>query len=75
MFDRILNLFSRDTYVVDQILARVIQGLCRTSAVCLFIVVVIGASFPPFLLAVLPLGWFYMRVMRFDSQVFYFKIY
>ncbi|KAF8159727.1 multidrug resistance-associated ABC transporter [Crassisporium funariophilum] len=62
---RILNLFSRDTYVVDQILARVIQGLCRTVAVCLSIVVVIGASFPPFLIAVVPLGWFYMRVMKY----------
>lgn len=60
----ILNLFSRDTYVVDQILGRVIQGLCRTVAVCLSILVVIGASFPPFLLAVIPLGWFYMRVMK-----------
>ncbi|KAF9556671.1 metal resistance protein YCF1 [Agrocybe pediades] len=62
---RILNLFSRDTYVVDQILARVIQGLCRTLAVCLFIVIVIGSSFPPFLIALIPLGWFYLRVMKY----------
>ena len=60
-----LNLFSRDTYVVDQILARVIQGLCRTIAVCLSILVVIGASFPPFLVVILPLGWFYLRVMKY----------
>ncbi|KAJ2933863.1 hypothetical protein H1R20_g3220, partial [Candolleomyces eurysporus] len=62
---RILNLFSRDTYVVDQILARVIQGLCRTVAVCLSILVVIGSSFPPFLIVVFPLGWFYLRVMKY----------
>lgn len=62
---RILNLFSRDTYVVDQILARVIQNLCRTLAVCLSIVVVIGSSFPPFLVSVIPLGWFYIRVMQY----------
>ncbi|KAH0582641.1 hypothetical protein H2248_010564 [Termitomyces sp. 'cryptogamus'] len=62
---RILNLFSRDTYVVDQILGRVIQGMCRTLAVCLSIVVVIGASFPPFLLAVIPLGLFYGQVMKY----------
>ncbi|CAA7267383.1 unnamed protein product [Cyclocybe aegerita] len=62
---RILNLFSRDTYVVDQILARVIQGLIRTLAVCLSIIVVIGTSFPPFLIAVLPLGWFYLQVMKY----------
>ncbi|KAF8957433.1 multidrug resistance-associated ABC transporter [Flammula alnicola] len=62
---RILNLFSRDMYVVDQILARVIQGLCRTLAVCLSIVAVIGTSFPPFLIALIPLGWFYLRVMKY----------
>lgn len=60
----ILNLFSRDMYVVDQILARVIQGMVRTSAVCLSIVAVIGFSFPPFLIALIPLGWFYLRVMK-----------
>lgn len=69
-FYRVLNLFSRDTYVVDQILPRVIQGLCRTVAVCLFIVLVIGASFPPFLLALFPLGWFYLRVMKWGILPF-----
>ncbi|KAK0457645.1 P-loop containing nucleoside triphosphate hydrolase protein [Desarmillaria tabescens] len=62
---RILNLFSRDTYVVDQILARAIQNLCRTLAVCVFIVLVIGASFPLFLLSVIPLGYFYLQVMKY----------
>ncbi|KAF8844780.1 P-loop containing nucleoside triphosphate hydrolase protein [Paxillus ammoniavirescens] len=62
---RILNLFSRDTYVVDQILARVIQNLVRTSAVCASIVLVIGFSFPPFLIAVVPLAWFYARVTAY----------
>ncbi|EEB89670.1 hypothetical protein MPER_12209, partial [Moniliophthora perniciosa FA553] len=45
-FGRILNLFSRDIYVVDQILARMFQNLIRTLATTLFIVIVIGASFP-----------------------------
>ncbi|KAF8074805.1 multidrug resistance-associated ABC transporter [Lyophyllum atratum] len=62
---RILNLFSRDTYVVDQILGRVIQGMCRTLAVCLSILAVIGGSFPPFLIAVIPLAFFYARVMKY----------
>jgi ABC-type multidrug transport system fused ATPase/permease subunit len=62
---RILNVFSRDTYVVDQILARVIQHMVRTSASCAIIVVVICYSFPPFLLAVLPLAWFYARVTAY----------
>ncbi|KAJ7623378.1 P-loop containing nucleoside triphosphate hydrolase protein [Roridomyces roridus] len=62
---RTLNLFSRDIYVVDQVLARFIQMFFRTSAVCLSIMVVIGASFPPFLLSIIPLGWFYLRVMKY----------
>jgi ABC-type multidrug transport system fused ATPase/permease subunit len=62
---RILNLFSRDTYVVDQVLPRVVQALCRTLAVSLSIIIVIGSSFPPFFLTVLPLGWLYLRIMRF----------
>ncbi|RPD60042.1 metal resistance protein YCF1 [Lentinus tigrinus ALCF2SS1-7] len=60
---RILNLFSRDTYVVDMILARVIQNTVRTLATTAMILVVIGYSFPLFLIAVPPLAWFYIRVM------------
>ena len=44
----ILYLFSRDTYVVDMVLARVIQNTVRTLAVTAMIVVVIGYSFPLF---------------------------
>ncbi|KAJ6591736.1 P-loop containing nucleoside triphosphate hydrolase protein [Mycena vulgaris] len=62
---RTLNLFSRDIYVVDQLLARFVQNLFRTSAVCLSILVVIGVTFPPFLLSIIPLGWFYLRVMKY----------
>lgn len=60
----ILNLFSRDTYIVDQILARVIQSLFATLAVCLMILVVIGASFPLFLIVIFPLGWLYGLIMK-----------
>lgn len=60
---RILNLFSRDTYVVDQIIARVMQNTIRTLCVTAMILFVIGYSFPLFLVAVPPLTWFYMRVM------------
>ena len=50
--------------MVDQVLPRVVQALCRTLAVSLSIIIVIGSSFPPFLLTVIPLGWLYLRVMR-----------
>lgn len=62
---RVLNLFSRDTYVVDQVLPRLLGMMFRTFATCLSILVVIAASFPPFLIAVIPLGWFYSRVMTY----------
>ncbi|KAJ7126538.1 P-loop containing nucleoside triphosphate hydrolase protein [Mycena crocata] len=62
---RTLNLFSRDIYVVDQLLARFIQNLFRTGLVCLSIFIVIGASFPLFLVSIIPLGWFYLRVMKY----------
>ncbi|TCD67602.1 hypothetical protein EIP91_012232 [Steccherinum ochraceum] len=60
---RILNLFSRDIYVVDSILARVIQNVIRTLCTAGVILWVIGYSFPLFLVAVPFLGWFYVRVM------------
>ncbi|KAM6496895.1 metal resistance protein YCF1 [Amanita muscaria] len=62
---RILNLFSRDIYIIDQILPRIIQQLCRNLAVCMSIMVVISWSFPLFILFVIPLGWFYWSVMRY----------
>lgn len=44
---------------------KVIRGLVGTAAVCISIVVVIGYSFPPFLIAVIPLTLFYARVMKY----------
>ncbi|KAH9967354.1 metal resistance protein YCF1 [Russula dissimulans] len=62
---RILNLFTKDTNVVDQALARVIQFLFRTLSASIGIVIVIGSSFPPFLIAIIPLGWMYSRFMAY----------
>jgi ATP-binding cassette, subfamily C (CFTR/MRP), member 1 len=81
---RTLNLFSRDVYVIDSVLGRVIQGmlficiighvdnrrlliigLTRTLCMTLGIIAIIGGALPPFLIAVVPLGWFYWRVMQY----------
>ncbi|KIK60287.1 hypothetical protein GYMLUDRAFT_73760 [Collybiopsis luxurians FD-317 M1] len=62
---RILNLFSRDIYVVDGILARVISMAFRMFVVTSSIIIVIGSSFPWFLIAVPPLAWFYLTVMKY----------
>ncbi|KAI0255781.1 P-loop containing nucleoside triphosphate hydrolase protein [Lactifluus subvellereus] len=60
---RILNLFTKDTNVVDQMLARVMQFVVRTLCSSVGIIIVIGSSFPPFLIAIIPLGWLYTRFM------------
>ncbi|KAL0574610.1 hypothetical protein V5O48_007360 [Marasmius crinis-equi] len=62
---RILNLFTRDVYVVDQVLPRMFSNTVRTMASTLLILVVIGSTFPAFLISVIPLSWFYLRVMRY----------
>ncbi|KAF7360533.1 hypothetical protein MVEN_00784300 [Mycena venus] len=62
---RTLNLFSRDVYVLDTILPRWVQMFFRMSATGLSVVIVIGANFPLFLLSIIPLGWFYLRVMKY----------
>ena len=85
---RILNIFSKDIYSIDQVLPRVsaprlfdyhgqplrnglqtIQGMFRTLASCIGIIVVIGIVFPVFLLVVPPLAWFYSRVMTYVQQI------
>ncbi|KAI6037805.1 P-loop containing nucleoside triphosphate hydrolase protein [Pisolithus marmoratus] len=62
---RIMNLFSRDIYVVDQILGRMMMNLLRTLAMCISIVLVITFSFPPFIVVIIPLTWFYVRVTTY----------
>ena len=42
---------------------QVIQFVFRTLSSSLGIIVVIGSSFPPFLIAIIPLGWMYSRFM------------
>ncbi|KAF8513407.1 P-loop containing nucleoside triphosphate hydrolase protein [Hysterangium stoloniferum] len=60
---RTLNLFSRDTYVVDQILANVIANLFRTGSQICGIIVVLCSTFPVFLFVVPILGYFYRQIM------------
>jgi len=62
---RLLNLFSRDISVIDEVLPRVIQGMTRSSVVVLGVVCVVTYSVPAFLLAVVPLAMAYRAVMRY----------
>lgn len=62
---RLLNLFSRDVNVVDEVLPRVLNGFFRTMIVVVGVLVVVSVSVPPFLLAVIPLGFIYRAVLRY----------
>ncbi|KAG1740326.1 P-loop containing nucleoside triphosphate hydrolase protein [Suillus lakei] len=44
---------------------RILNLFSRDTAVCASIVLVIGFSFPPFLIAVVPLTWFYSKVTAY----------
>ncbi|KAF9054322.1 metal resistance protein YCF1 [Panaeolus papilionaceus] len=62
---RILNLFSRDIYILDVYIAHLLRDLFYTLMVCLCTTFVIGANFPPFLILAVPLAWFYTRVTKY----------
>lgn len=49
---------------------RVIQGMFRTTATCLGIIIVVAIVFPVFLVVVPPLAYFYSRVMTFVATFF-----
>ncbi|KIJ55549.1 hypothetical protein M422DRAFT_199806 [Sphaerobolus stellatus SS14] len=60
---RILNLFSRDTYVIDQVLTHVIAMAFRNGSAIIAILIVVATSFPPFLFFIPILGYFYYKIM------------
>lgn len=62
---RLLNLFSRDVNVIDEVLPRVIHGLIRTVTVVLGVLCVVAYSVPPFLIAIVPLAFAYRAVLRY----------
>nr|XP_013004976.1 canalicular multispecific organic anion transporter 2 isoform X2 [Cavia porcellus] len=62
---RILNRFSRDIYVIDELLAPTILMLFNSLYTSLSILVIIVASTPLFLVVIVPLAVFYGFVQRF----------
>uniref|UniRef100_A0A8C2VPQ5 ATP binding cassette subfamily C member 3 n=1 Tax=Chinchilla lanigera TaxID=34839 RepID=A0A8C2VPQ5_CHILA len=62
---RILNRFSKDIWVIDELLAPTILMLFNTFYNSLSILVIIVASTPLFIVVVLPLAVFYGFVQRF----------
>ncbi|WWD18144.1 hypothetical protein CI109_102593 [Kwoniella shandongensis] len=62
---RILNLFSRDIFVIDEVLISTFTGLFRTGTSVLGVIVVIAFGAPAVLLLFIPLGFVYTWVMRF----------
>ncbi|CAE7095301.1 unnamed protein product [Rhizoctonia solani] len=62
---RIMNLFSRDQYVIDEVLIRVLGQFFRTMLVVSGIIMVVGGTFPPFLITLIPLGYLYRLIMLY----------
>ncbi|KAH8929537.1 hypothetical protein BT69DRAFT_1292537 [Atractiella rhizophila] len=61
----ILNRFSRDVQIIDEVLSRMIFGLFRTLGDTVAVIIVIGYSVPVFLIAIIPLGMFYRQVQTY----------
>ncbi|BEJ18143.1 hypothetical protein CspHIS471_0704200 [Cutaneotrichosporon sp. HIS471] len=62
---RILNLFTRDIFVIDEVLVMGLGQFCRTAMQVLSVVVVIAIGAPPVLAVFIPLGYIYRMVMRY----------
>lgn len=62
---RILNLFSRDIYVIDEVLIRTFSGFFRTLASVGGVLVIIGFGAPVVLLGVIPVGLVYRSIMKY----------
>ncbi|WAR56973.1 hypothetical protein PtB15_8B17 [Puccinia triticina] len=61
----ILNRFSRDVFIIDEILPRVFTGFLRTAAGTLSIFLVVSWAVPPFLLASIPLLFVYKSIQSY----------
>ena len=62
---RILNRFAKDQQVIDELLPRSFQGYFRTLSGVLGILLVLCIASPWFIVAVVPLGMFYLYVQRY----------
>ncbi|CAE6486674.1 unnamed protein product [Rhizoctonia solani] len=60
---RIMNLFSRDQYVIDEVLVRVLNSFFWALLTILGAIVVVGGTFPIFMIGLIPLGYIYRFIM------------
>ncbi|PWN29615.1 hypothetical protein BDZ90DRAFT_230483 [Jaminaea rosea] len=60
-----LNRFSKDVNAIDETLPRVLHGFFRTLVVVAGVLIVISASVPPFLIAIIPLYFAYRAILRY----------
>ncbi len=62
---RLLNLFSRDVNVIDEILPRVVHSAIRTGIVIIGVLVVVSYSVPPFLIGIIPIAIGYRFILKY----------
>lgn len=61
----ILNRFSRDVFVIDEVLSRVLGGFFRTVAAVVAVVAVVSWTVPPFLFICIPLLLIYKQIQSY----------
>ncbi|KAJ9104123.1 hypothetical protein QFC19_004107 [Naganishia cerealis] len=62
---RVLNIFTRDIFVVDEVLVRVFSAFFRTLVSVIGTLAVIAFGAPVVLLMIIPLGFAYRVIMRY----------
>lgn len=62
---QVLNRFSRDVYVIDEVLARTFGGFFRTLAQVAGIIVVVSSGAPLYLVIVVPVFFIYRRIQKY----------
>ncbi|CAO3629947.1 unnamed protein product [Cunninghamella echinulata] len=62
---RIINRFSRDQQVVDEVLPRFLAGFVRVFPTLVATILVIGFSYPLFIIIIIPLSLLYHRIQKY----------
>jgi ATP-binding cassette subfamily C (CFTR/MRP) protein 1 len=61
----VLNRFSRDVYVIDEVLARVFGGFFRTFASVVGVIIVITSQVPLYIVVCIPIAFIYNKVQKY----------
>lgn len=74
---RILNRFSKDTYIIDEVIPRTLRSFIFTFLTVICTLIVIVVTTPPFLVVIIPLLVFYamVQVIHYNIVCFVLIVY